>query len=60
MTSSLNAIKSLKEAISSPANIWPVTYDRRTGTNTISIRRMYQKRFENNTPIATLPVENND
>jgi RHS repeat-associated protein len=58
MTRSLDYVSSLKEAISSPANIWPTTYDLRSGEfNTISIRGMYKKRFGNNTPLATLPVE---
>jgi RHS repeat-associated protein len=58
MTSNLNHVSSLKEAISSPVNIWPTTYDLRPNeTSTISIRGMYKKRFGTNTPVATLPVE---
>jgi RHS repeat-associated protein len=59
MTYSLDAVSSLKGAISAPENRWPVTYDLRPNQlNRISIRQMYQKRFGTNTPKANLPVDN--
>lgn len=58
MIYSLGSVRSLKEAISSPENRYPVTYDLRGDKfNRISIRHMYQNRFGKNTPVATLPVE---